>query len=76
MFKNSVFKPSVNTIEWAKSAGIRALKTVAQAMGAMITVGQAVTEIDWGYVLSVSLVAGFLSLVTSISGIPEVKEEE
>ena len=76
MFKNSVFKPSVSTVAWAKSAGIRAVKTIAQTAGAMITVGQAVTEIDWFNVLSVSLVAGLLSLLTSIGGIPEVKEGE
>ena len=76
MFKNSVLKPSVNTIAWAKSAGIRAIKTMAQTAVAMLTVGQAVSEIDWVNVVSVSFVAGLCSILTSIGGIPEVKEEE
>lgn len=76
MFKNNVFKPSVNTIAWMKSAGIRAIKTMAQTAVAMLTVGQAVSEIDWMNVLSVSFVAGVCSLLTSIGGIPEVTEEE
>jgi hypothetical protein len=76
MFKNTVFKPSVNTVKWLKSAGIRALKTMAQTGVSMLTVGQAVMEINWMNVLSVSLVAGVISILTSIGGIPEVTEEE
>jgi hypothetical protein len=76
MFKNNVFKPSVNTVAWAKSAGIRAIKTMAQTAVAMLTVGQAVSDVDWINVASVSLVAGVYSVLTSIVGIPEVKEEE
>lgn len=60
--------------EWLKAAGIRALKTVAQTAVSLITVGAAVTEIDWITVGSVSLVAGVLSILTSIAGLPEVKE--
>lgn len=60
--------------EWLKAAGIRAIKTVAQTAVSLITVGAAVTEIDWITVGSVSLVAGFLSILTSIAGLPEVKE--
>ena len=76
MFKNNVFKPSVNTVAWLKSAGIRAIKTMAQTAVAMLTVGQAVSEIDWLNVLSVSFVAGVCSLLTSIGGIPEVTEDD
>lgn len=76
MFKNTVFKPSVNTVKWLKSAGIRALKTMAQTGVSMLTVGQAVMEVNWMNVLSVSLVAGVISILTSIGGIPEVTEEE
>lgn len=60
--------------DWLKAAGIRAIKTVAQTAVSLITVGAAVTDIDWITVGSVSLVAGFLSILTSIAGLPEVKE--
>lgn len=59
--------------EWWKAAGIRALKTVAQTAVSLITVGQAVTEINWVTVGSVSLVAGVLSILTSIAGLPELE---
>ena len=60
---------------WLKAAGIRALKTVAQTMVSMLTVGQMVSEIDWVGCLSVSLVAGVISVLTSVGGLPEVEEE-
>ena len=62
--------------EWLKAAGIRAIKTMAQTALSMITVGQAVMDVNWLNVLSVSVVAGFLSLLTSITGLPELDEEE
>ena len=61
---------------WAKCAGVRALKTMAQTAVSLITVGAAMTEIDWITVGSVSLVAGILSILTSIAGLPEVKNKE
>ena len=61
--------------KWAKAAGNRAIKTVAQTALGMITVGAAISEINWSYVVSVSLVAGLASLLTSVAGIPEVKAE-
>lgn len=60
---------------WWKAAGIRALKTVAQAAVSMLTIGQAVIDINWVNVLSVSVVAGVISMLTSIAGLPEVDEE-
>lgn len=60
-------------IKWIKAAGIRAIKTVAQTAVGMITVGAAVSEINWVYVASVSAVAGVASLLTSLAGIPEVE---
>jgi hypothetical protein len=60
---------------WWKAAGIRALKTVAQAAVSMLTIGQAVIDINWVNVLSVSAVAGVISMLTSIAGLPEVDEE-
>lgn len=76
MFKNSVLNSNVNTIKWIKAAGIRAVKTMAQTAVGMLTVGIGVSEIDWVHVVSVSAVAGIVSLLTSITGIPEVTEEE
>lgn len=60
---------------WIKAAGIRALKTVAQTAVSMITIGQAVIDVNWVNVLSVSVVAGIISMLTSIAGLPEVDEE-
>lgn len=60
---------------WFKAAGIRALKTIAQTAVGMIAVGAAASEVNWIYVGSVSLVAGILSLLTSIAGLPEVPKE-
>ena len=64
------------TKAWWRAAGIRALKTFAQAMIGSIAVGAAISEIQWGYILSVSLVAALLSMLTSIAGLPEVEEED
>jgi hypothetical protein len=59
--------------KWIKAAGIRAIKTMAQTAVSMITVGQAVMDVNWLNVLSVSIVAGILSLLTSIAGLPELE---
>lgn len=76
MFKNNVFNPSVSTVNWFKKAGIRAIKTFAQTMASMITVGAAVNELEWGYIASVALVSGIYSIVTSVAGIPEAEASE
>ena len=76
MFKNCVFKVSVDTFEWCKATVIRAIKTMAQTAGGMIIAGSAISEVEWSYVCSVSLVAGILSVITSIAGIPEVPTKE
>lgn len=64
--------------DWFKAAGIRAIKTVAEAAIAMIGTGALMSDIDWVKVASASAVAGILSLLWSIKGIPEVdlKNEE
>lgn len=75
MFKNNVFKVSVDTGKWVKAAAVRAVKTMAQTF--IATVGTAATmgNADWKLVLSASALAGILSVATSIAGIPEVQEE-
>lgn len=75
MFKNSVFKTSVNTREWLMKAAVRAVKTFAQTFGGFLTVGAAVEEINWKYALSVAAVSMIYSIMTSVAGLPEVKEE-
>ena len=75
MFKNNVFNVSVDTKKWIKAAAVRAAKTFAQSMASMITVGAAVSELNWGYISSVAVVSAVYSLLTSVAGIPEVEEE-
>lgn len=75
MLKNCVFKVSVDTKKWAKAAGIRAVKTVAQAAIAGIGTAAALGQVDWKYVVSASVLAGVISILTSIAGIPEVDSE-
>lgn len=75
MLKNSVFKESVSTQKWIKAAGIRAVKTMAQAAIAGIGTAVAMGQVDWRYVVSASVLAGVLSMLTSITGIPEVGSE-
>lgn len=60
---------------WWKCALIRAVKTMAQTAVALIPTAVAISQIDWFTVLSTSIVAGLLSILTSVAGLPEVKEE-
>ena len=62
--------------QWAKAAGVRAIKTVAQTAVATIGTSVAMGDVDWLLVGSASLLAGILSLLTSIAGLPELKEPE
>lgn len=60
---------------WIKAAGVRAIKTIAQAAIGGIGTATVMGEVDWKYVLSASVVAGVLSLLTSVvGGLPEIKE--
>lgn len=72
MFKNCVFKADVDTIKWAKAAARRAVKTMAQT--AVATIGTAVVlgDVNGPMVISASVLAGVLSLLTSAAGLPEL----
>ena len=61
--------------KWAKAAGIRAIKTVAQTAVATIGTSALLNEVNWIAVASASALAGVLSLLTSVAGLPEVKED-
>jgi hypothetical protein len=60
-------------LDWLKAAGIRALKTVAQTAVATIGVSAVMSEVNWIAVGSASLLAGILSLLTSVAGLPELE---
>lgn len=61
-----------NKLKWAKAAGIRALKTVAQTAIATIGTSTVLGTVNWTMVASASALAGALSLLTSVAGLPEV----
>lgn len=60
--------------KWFKAAGIRAIKTIAQTAVATIGSSAVISAVDWKIVLSASVLAGILSLLTSVAGLPEVDE--
>lgn len=65
---------SDKTKKWIKAAGVRALKTVAQTAVATIGTAAVLGAVDWIAVASASALAGILSLLTSVAGIPEIKD--
>ena len=73
--RNNVFKASVNTQRWAKAAAVRAAKTMAQTAVAVIGTGAVIAAVDWKMVVSSAVLAGVVSILTSVAGIPEVTEE-
>lgn len=63
-----------NWKNWLKAAGIRAVKTIAQTAVATIGTSAVLTEVNWMMVFSASMLAGILSLLTSVAGLPELEE--
>ena len=74
MFKNTVFKVSVDTKKWIKSAGVRAIKTMAQTFVATVGTATVMGAVDWKMVVSASVLSGIISVATSVAGIPECPE--
>ena len=66
---------NINT-QWLKCAGIRAIKTIAQTAVAMIGTATVLGAVDWVTVASASALAGVLSILTSVAGLPEVSESK
>lgn len=64
-----------NWKSWIKAAGIRAIKTVAQTAVATIGTSAMFSQVDWRMVISAAVLAGVLSMLTSVAGLPEVSEE-
>lgn len=62
-----------NAKQWAKAAAIRAIKTMAQTFVAMIGTAAVIAEVDWKYTASAVILAGVLSMATSLAGLPEVE---
>lgn len=62
-------------VKWIKAASIRAIKTVAQTAVATISTSAVLGDVDWILVGSASALAGIVSLLTSVAGLPELKEE-
>ena len=61
--------------KWIRAAGVRALKTVAQTAVALIPAAVSITEVDWKVVIGSAALAGVVSLLTSVAGLPEVSDE-
>ena len=74
--KNCVLKASVDTKKWIKAAGVRAVKTMAQTAVAVIGTAAVIPAVDWKVVVSSSVMAGIVSILTSVAGIPEVQDSE
>ena len=76
MFKNCVFKADVNTTQWVKAAVRRAVKTMAQTFVATIGTAAAMGEVNWPLVASATVLAGILSLGTSVAGLQRLRQNK
>lgn len=61
--------------KWFKAAGVRAIKTIAQTAVATIGAATVISDVDWLCVVSASILAGVLSMLTSVAGLPEIEEK-
>lgn len=68
-------KISEKTKKWLKAAGIRAVKTMAQTVVALIPAAATITQVDWLTVIGTAALAGITSVITSLAGLPELKED-
>lgn len=75
MFQNCVLKPDVSTVQWARAAVRRAVKTVAQTTVALLPAATTITQVDWKVVAGTAALAGVVSILTSIAGLPEVETQ-
>lgn len=64
----------MNIKKWFKAAGVRAVKTIAQTAVGVIGSSAIISAVDWRVVVSSSILAGVVSLLTSVAGLPEIKE--
>lgn len=64
---------SDKTLKWLKCAGIRTIKTMAETFTAMVSVAVVVSDVDWKYVASATLLSGIITIATCIKGLPEVE---
>lgn len=68
-------KISEKTKKWLKAAGIRAVKTMAQTAVALLPAAATITQVDWLTVIGTAALAGVASVITSLAGLPEAKED-
>lgn len=77
MFKNCVFKVSVDTKEWLKATGKRAVRSMAfTALSIIPTTGATLGSVNWAMVCSSAIVSGIITVLSCIAGIPEVKAKD
>lgn len=68
-------KKQKKTTKWVKAAAVRAVKTFAQTAASLVTVGAVISDVDWSMVLSAAAVSFIYSVLTSLAGLPEIKED-
>lgn len=64
------------TKKWLKAAGVRTIKTMAETFTAMVSVAVVISDVDWKYVASATVLSGIITIATCIKGLPEVKTDE